>query len=52
MFPFDGNYRSLFGRNGFAVAIGIAYFMAAELGLALRAESRNISFSGRLRASR
>ena len=39
MFPFDGNYRSLFGRVGFAVAIGIAYFMAAELGLALRAES-------------
>ena len=39
MFPFDGNYRSPFGRVGFAVAIGIAYFMAAELGLALRAES-------------
>ena len=38
-FPFDGHYRSLFGRVGFAVAIGIAYFMAAELGLALRAST-------------
>jgi hypothetical protein len=35
-FPFDGHYQSPLGRVGFTVAIGIAYFMAAELGLALR----------------
>ncbi len=38
-FPFDGHYQSPFGRVGFAIAIGIAYFMAAELGLALRANT-------------
>jgi PAS domain S-box-containing protein len=35
-FPFDGPYQSPLGRVGLTVAIGIAYFMAAELGLALR----------------
>ena len=38
-FPFEFPYQSPLGKIGLAVAIGIAYFMAAELGLALRAET-------------
>ena len=36
-FPFDGSYQSWLGTVGLAVAVGTAYFMAALLGLALRA---------------
>jgi PAS domain S-box-containing protein len=38
-FPFDGLYQLHLGRVGLAVAIGVAYFMAARLGLTLRAST-------------
>ena len=39
VFLFDWRYQSWLGAAGFAVAIGVAYFMAAWLGLALRADT-------------
>ena len=38
-FLFDWRYQSWLGATGFAVAVGVAYFMAAWLGLALRADT-------------
>ena len=38
-FLFDWRYQSWLGAVGLAVAIGVAYFMAAWLGLALRANT-------------
>ena len=43
-FPFDDHYQSPLGRVGLAVAIGIAYFIAARLGLALRASTGTSMF--------
>jgi PAS domain S-box-containing protein len=37
--PFDGTYQSRLGTISLAVGVGFAYFMAARLGLALRANT-------------
>jgi len=37
-FPFGDHYQSRLGAIGLALAVGLAYFMAARLGLALRAQ--------------
>ena len=44
MFLFDWRYQSRLGAAGFAVAIGVAYFMAAWLGLAFRIDTETSVF--------
>ena len=44
VFLFDWRYQSRLGAAGFAVAIGVAYFMAAWLGLAFRIDTETSVF--------